>query len=467
MVSPELDCSEYEAKLDEKRMDEKVFKDKLESKPTIDLSQFGFTILDNDEFFKEDPHGELALSENDRHAQEVFDPLNVDKSVAWVKANPKLIATLTKCQLDYVLRWKQVILALEKDTMYEILMSEAIASRIEADIPHATFATLLQNRQDYIELVNGTFPGQEYLKSLLTLESFIQLLSVEFLANMLEHKNVQNWLTDKTIIIAMNAYPDLIQHLRSHGLKLIRAKLTDPVFYTLLTRDQIANFLEYPDISQILTEEAFIAAISIHPDLPVRLGPQGLEFVRNLMHSRTFVKALDKEDLARFIMYPNIQTVLTKESLFIALNAHPDLPAKLSPQALDFGSKFLVDQDFLTALPCAVYKNAASNSSFVNALEPQVLQAFSKNEHFWTCLPREMVEHMMKTTQLGGKLDITDILRAALTMSKATRTSPSVILPIFEIQFPQVISKLESDYYDWFNGLKLEKRKWFEKYNFF
>ena len=351
--------------------------------------------------------------------------------------------------------------------MYEILMSEAIASRIEADIPHATFATLLQNRQDYIELVNGTFPGQEYLKSLLTLESFIQLLSVEFLANMLEHKNVQNWLTDKTIIIAMNAYPDLIQHLRSHGLKLIRAKLTDPVFYTLLTRDQIAHFLEYSDISLILTEEAFIAAISIHPDLPVRLGPQGLEFVRNLMHSRTFVKALDKEDLARFIMYPNIQTVLTKESLFIALNAHPDLPAKLSPQALDFGSKFLVDQDFLTALPCAVYKNAASNSSFVNALEPQVLQAFSKNEHFWTCLPREMVEHMMKTTQLGGKLDITDILRAALTMSKATRTSPSVILPIFEIQFPQVISKLESDYYDWFNGLKLEKRKWFEKYNFF
>ena len=464
MVSPELNCSEYEAQVEEKRMAEKAFRVELEAKEPFDLSKFGITIPDNDDFFKEDPREELAVA--DQHVQNVFDPLNVDKSVAWVNANPKLIATLTNCQLDYVLRWKPVILALPKETMYEILMSEDIASRIEANIPHTTFASLLQNREDYIELVNGTFPGQEYLKSLLTLESFIQHLSIEFLASMLEHKIVQNWLTDKTIIIAMNAYPELVQHLGSQGLNLIRAKLKNPSFYTLLTRDQIANFLEYPHISDILTEEAFIAAISIHPDLPMRLGPQGLEFVRNLVHSSTFVQAMDDEDLARFIMYPNIQEVLSKEALFIALKAHPDLPAKLSPQALDFGSKYLVDQDFLTALPCAVYKNAASNSSFVNALEPQVLQAFSKNEHFWTCLPLEMVEHMMKTTQLGGKLDITDILRAALTMSKATRTNPSVILPIFEIQFPQVISKLESDYYDWFNGLKLGKRKWFEKYNF-
>ena len=105
------------------------------------------------------------------------------------------------------------------------------------------------------------------------------------------------------------------------------------------------------------------------------------------MHSETFIQALRVEDVARIIQYPNIQAMLTKESVFLALNYHPNLPGKLGHQAMDFGSRFLTDQDFLSALPCEVYMNAAQNSTMVNDMDPKVLQAFSSNEHFWACLP--------------------------------------------------------------------------------
>ena len=71
---------------------------------------------------------------------------------------------------------------------------------------------------------------------------------------------------------------------------------------------------------------------------------------------------------------------------------------------------------------------------------------------------------MMATTQIGTKLDITDLIRAALTMSKAQRKSPALILPIFQIQLPQVTSRMESDFYDWWNAKMWEKDEWLDKY---
>ena len=102
---------------------------------------------------------------------------------------------------------------------------------------------------------------------------------------------------------------------------------------------------------------------------------------------------MNVSDVARIIQYPNIQAMLTKESVFLALNYHPNLPGKLGHQALDFGSRFLTDQDFLSILPCEVYMNAAKNSTIVDIMDTKVLRAMSINEHFWTCLPIGQVSY--------------------------------------------------------------------------
>ena len=123
------------------------------------------------------------------------------------------------------------------------------------------------------------------------------------------------------------------------------------------------------------------------------------------MHSETFLQALDDEDVARIIQYPNIQNILTKESVYLALTHHPNLPAKLSPGSMEFGTRFLTDQEFLSVLPCEVYMNAAQNTTLVNDMDPRVLQAFSSNEHFWACLPIGQVCHqhlLFEMWLLGG-----------------------------------------------------------------
>lgn len=468
-TSPKLDCSEFEAELEQKRSKNEALAAKLGDKPD--------SLLDNDlpdflngleSIFEVSTNSDiLNAADAEKEASKVFDPLDVGKSVSYVTNNPELIVTLSDCQFDYVLRWKEAIERLDKDTMFRILMSEKVAARIEAVIPHSTYATLIQSREDFFDLINGTFPGQEYLKTLLEQPSIYQPLTPKEIAKMLENTDVANILTDKAFVVALEVYPDLPKTLGPKGLKVVQKQMERPSFYQPLSPEKIAHMLENPSVEDILTEEAFMVALEVHPYLPEYLGPNGMDFVQDLMYSRTFIGGLPIEDVARIIAYPNIQSLVSKESLFLALTEHPDLPNKLNMQALEFGAIFLTDQDFLTALPCAVYLNTACNSSFVNSLEPEVLQAFSTNEHFWACLPREKVEHMMRTTQIGSKLDVQDLLSAARTMSKAHKTNPALIMPIFDIQIPQVVSRMESDYYDWFNSMVDKSRKWFKKYSLF
>ena len=483
-TSPKLDCSEFEAELEQKRSKNEALAAKLGDKPDSFLDNELPDFLSGlESIFEVSTNSDIL---NAADASKVFDPLDVAKSVSYVTNNPELIVTLSDCQFDYVLRWKEAIERLDKDTMFRILMSEKVAARIEAIIPHSTYAILIQSRRDFFDLINGTFPGQEYLKTLLGQESFLKLLTTEYIANALEHKviyyqlltpkeiakmlentAVANIMTEEAFVVALEVYPDLPKTLGPKGLKVVQKQMERPSFYQPLSPEEIAHMLENPSVEDILTEEAFIVALKVHPYLPEYLGPNGMDFVQDLMYSRTFIGSLPIEDVARIIAYPNIQSLVSKESLFVALTEHPDLPNKLNMQALEFGAIFLTDQDFLTALPCAVYLNTACNSSFVNSLEPEVLQAFSTNEHFWACLPREKVEHMMRTTQIGSKLDVQDLLSAARTMSKAHKTNPALIMPIFDIQIPQVVSRMESDYYDWFNSMVDKSRKWFKKYSLF
>lgn len=107
---------------------------------------------------------------------------------------------------------------------------------------------------------------------------------------------------------------------------------------------------------------------------------------------------------------------------------------------------------FKIRLPCAVFLNAASNSTFVDKISISVLKAMSKNSHFWACLPVELVRHMMRTTKIATKLEIEDFMEATETMSKAKLMDPEVVKGVFDIQLPQVVSKAESDYFDWFNS---------------
>ena len=46
------------------------------------------------------------------------------------------------------------------------------------------------------------------------------------------------------------------------------------------------------------------------------------------------------------------------------------------------------------------------------------LKAMAKNEHFWRCLPIHYVRHMMRTTNIGRKLDIKTAFEGAKVMSR-------------------------------------------------
>ena len=72
-----------------------------------------------------------------------------------------------------------------------------------------------------------------------------------------------------------------------------------------------------------------------------------------------------------------------------------------------------------------------------------------------------MVRHMMRTTKIGRKLQIMDLLQAARTMAAAQRLDFDVAVDIFRIQFPQFMRGVESDYFDMFNMFKNTKnRRW-------
>ena len=81
----------------------------------------------------------------------------------------------------------------------------------------------------------------------------------------------------------------------------------------------------------------------------------------------------------------------------------------------------------------------------------------------------ELIRKIMSTSRLGAKLNLSDVLVAAKTMSVAKKMDLNVLKGIVRIQFPQILNKIESDYFDWFNlnfERKQEKKKrhWIWRY---
>ena len=106
-------------------------------------------------------------------------------------------------------------------------------------------------------------------------------------------------------------------------------------------------------------------------------------------------------------------------------------------------------------MPCAVFMNAVGNHTFINNLDVRLLKAFSKNAHFWMCLPVEMVADMMATAQLGSKMDLNDAFQAAQVIADAKKIDWDVVVSIFRTQFPQIVNKVEDEKTNWLIGFKI------------
>ena len=90
-----------------------------------------------------------------------------------------LISGLTDCQLDHVLRWKELISRLKDSTILFLMMDETLALRLETTIPYATIAALVQVRPQFVKNINDDFPAKKLVKKMLKTKDFIRLLPTE------------------------------------------------------------------------------------------------------------------------------------------------------------------------------------------------------------------------------------------------------------------------------------------------
>jgi hypothetical protein len=207
-------------------------------------------------------------------------------------------------------------------------------------------------------------------------------------------------------------------------------------------------------IEQKIPHQTVAQMVQYRPDMLEDL-PQDFparDYAKRLLANGKFLELIPRTFMVQVVESPTFRPILDDKIVAKILWTRPDLPPYLGEQGLRFGSLFLTNKNFLNGLPCAVFMNSVMNSTFVDRLSPQVLKAFSRNSHFWSCLPVEMVRHMMRTTTLGTKLNLDDIIFAAKTMSKSKKMDYQVVTSIFQIQFPQLINTAESNYYDWFNS---------------
>ena len=182
--NPILDCKDFDAlqdKLVANKKETAAKLDKLQENHAKKLLQiFGSTF---------DAQTVLNYKQEQIKSIKVEPKIDLNNStdtISKIKNNPDIMLKLTDCQLNYVLRWKEVIDGLDHDTLHKIMMSEEITERIQKNIPHSTFAMFIQIRPDFIETINSTSPGIDYVSTLLREESFISKLNVRFIGRMLE-----------------------------------------------------------------------------------------------------------------------------------------------------------------------------------------------------------------------------------------------------------------------------------------
>ena len=272
-MSPKLDCAAFDAEQAKIVADKKETAAKLAKLPLPD-QQLLKELLGPDLDIRRLARFPRSVTE-DIQAKFAFRPDDVRGNIAQVTKNPDIMLKLTDCQLNYVLRWKEVIDGLDHDTLRKIMMSEEITERIQKKIPHSTFASLIQIRPDFIETINSTFPGLPYVSTLLREESFISKLNVSYIARVIENDFIQDILTIQGVIIAFNVHQDLIPKLGLNGQAFVHSFTTQTAFYEHLHPYDLVKHLEDPHIGELLTEESFLTALSVYPDLPRSLGPIG------------------------------------------------------------------------------------------------------------------------------------------------------------------------------------------------
>jgi len=265
---------------------------------------------------------------------------------------------------------------------------------------------------------------------------------------------------------ATNANPKLINELNDCQLhysltwKEVITKLKDKTIEAMMVDKKLAKRFE------TIPHKTLATMIQMRPGIVknFHLNFPAKNLFKKLLKNRKFVKMLSRDFIADAVEVRNVRQLLDRISVSIFLNIHPDLPEHLGKNGLHWGFFFFLDPNFIDSLNCAVFLNVMSNTTFVDQTPAKVMKTMSGNKNFWNCLPVETIRHMMRTTKLGAKLDLPDIMEAAKTMSIAKSMDLQVVQAIFRIQFPQMISQAESSFYDWFNaqwGKKQDKVKHF------
>ncbi len=98
-----------------------------------------------------------------------------------------------------------------------------------------------------------------------------------------------------------------------------------------------------------------------------------------LLNDDRYLRMIPADVHAGFVESLFFQTLLDSEIVRKVLHIYPDLPPKLGPRGLAFGSTMLSRQDFLNSLDCSVFRTSVQNSSFVNRLPSSVMKVILIN----------------------------------------------------------------------------------------
>ena len=119
----------------------------------------------------------------------------------------------------------------------------------------------------------------------------------------------------------------------------------------------------------------------------------------------------------------------------------------MSAKGLNLSKRYFRNQKFLNSLTCSPFLTLANKPEFVNRLSQKDLAKLAQNVHMWSCVPVGIVRKLMKSSNIGSKLRIEDVVTAAKAMSKAKSLDGKVVYNLLQYQLPTmtrnaVLSKL-------------------------
>ena len=145
--------------------------------------------------------------------------------------------------------------------------------------------------------------------------------------------------------------------------------------------------------------------------------------------------------------------LIDEDMVKMVLKVHPRIPLFLSKEAFHESSIFFLRQEFVSDIDCNVFVIVVKHVSVIEKLSPQLIESFSKNKHFWNCLPAEELNYLMRSS-IGSKLNLRQVYNALFNIRTDALLNGKVLKTAYDIQVPQVLYKAESDYQDWMNHMK-------------